>query len=116
MRLATAPGWAYRRHANQDVGESAMLEELNRGDVSVGAPTDLKPFWPPFPPNRQFKQHPRLVVSAKGLYYKSHDGRDILDSSAGLWCANLGHCHPKVVEAGQRGVWTPPLPPAFPFR
>ncbi|MCE3250203.1 MAG: aspartate aminotransferase family protein [Geminicoccaceae bacterium] len=92
-----------------------MLEELNRGDVSVGAPNDLQSFWQPFTPNRQFKQHPRLVVSAKGLYYRSHDGRDILDSSAGLWCANLGHCHPKVVEAVQQGIATLDFAPTFQF-
>ena len=81
----------------------------------MGAPNDLQSFWQPFTPNRQFKQHPRLVVSAKGLYYRSHDGRDILDSSAGLWCANLGHCHPKVVEAVQQGIATLDFAPTFQF-
>ena len=92
-----------------------MLEELNRDEAPAGAPNDLQSFWQPFTPNRQFKQHPRLVVSAKGLYYRSHDGRDILDSSAGLWCANLGHCHPKVVEAVQQGIATLDFAPTFQF-
>ena len=92
-----------------------MLEELNRDEAPVGAPNDLEAFWQPFTPNRQFKRQPRLVVSAKGLYYRSHDGRDILDSSAGLWCANLGHCHPKVVEAVQRSIATLDFAPSFQF-
>ena len=92
-----------------------MLEERSRGEPPAGAPNDLQSFWQPFTPNRQFKQHPRLVVSAKGLYYRSHDGRDILDSSAGLWCANLGHCHPKVVEAVQQGIATLDFAPTFQF-
>ena len=91
-----------------------MLEELSRDDA-VGAPNDLQSFWQPFTPNRQFKAHPRLVVSAKGMHYRSHDGRDVLDSSAGLWCANLGHCHPKVVEAVQRGIATLDFAPNFQF-
>jgi beta-alanine--pyruvate transaminase len=93
----------------------SMLEERNRTAAGVGAPNDLQSFWQPFTPNREFKQQPRLVVSAKGLYYKSHDGRDILDSSAGLWCANLGHCHPKVVEAVQQGIATLDFAPTFQF-
>ncbi len=60
---------------------------------------NLDAFWMPFTANRQFKNAPRLLVSAKGMYYTSHDGRQILDGSAGLWCINAGHCHPKIVEA-----------------
>ncbi len=91
-----------------------MLEELDHG-VTTGAPNDLESLWLPFTPNRQFKQHPRIVVAAKGVHYTSHDGRRILDSSAGLWCANLGHCHPKVVEAVQKGIATLDFAPTFQF-
>ncbi|MGH9258753.1 MAG: aminotransferase class III-fold pyridoxal phosphate-dependent enzyme, partial [Acidimicrobiales bacterium] len=47
--------------------------------------------------------------------YRSHDGREILDSSAGLWCANLGHCHPKVVAAVQKGIASLDFAPTFQF-
>jgi beta-alanine--pyruvate transaminase len=90
-----------------------MLEE--REDLATGAPNDLESLWLPFTPNRQFKAHPRIVVSAKGMHYRSHDGREILDSSAGLWCANLGHCHPKVVAAVQKGIATLDFAPTFQF-
>lgn len=53
----------------------------------------------PFTANRHFKKNPRLLVSAKGMHYTSHDGRQILDGTAGLWCVNAGHGHPKIVEA-----------------
>lgn len=53
---------------------------------------DLSAFWMPFTANRQFKDSPRLLVSAKGMYYTSNDGRRILDGTAGLWCVNAGHC------------------------
>jgi beta-alanine--pyruvate transaminase len=95
-------------------GRKAMLEELDRG-TTTGAPNDLESFWLPFTPNRQFKSQPRIVVSAKGMHYRSHDGREILDASAGLWCANLGHCHPKVVEAVQNAIATLDFAPTFQF-
>ena len=91
-----------------------MLEELDEV-VAAGAPNDLESLWLPFTPNRQFKSRPRIVVAAKGMHYRSHDGRTILDGSAGLWCANLGHSHPKVVEAVQRAVATLDFAPTFQF-
>lgn len=58
-------------------------------------------YWMPFTPNRAFKESPRLYNRAKGLYYETGDGRQILDAFSGLWCSNLGHCHPKITEAIQ---------------
>src|SRR5262249_55496684 len=48
---------------------------------------------------RQFKKAPRLLVSAKGMHYRSADGRQILDGTAGLWCVNAGHGRPEIAEA-----------------
>ena len=56
--------------------------------------TDLSAFWMPFTANRQFKQAPRMLVKAEGMYYTSDDGRQILDGTAGLWCVNAGHGRP----------------------
>ena len=78
-------------------------------------PNDLSQFWMPFTSNREFKAAPRLLVSAKGMYYKSHDGRDVLDGSAGLWCVNIGHGHPKVVEAIKAQTETLEYAPSFQF-
>ena len=64
----------------------------------------LESYWMPFTANRQFKAHPRLLVEAEGMYYRSADGHKILDGTAGLWCVNAGHCRKKIVEAGQRQV------------
>ncbi len=74
---------------------------------------NLDAFWMPFTANRQFKQNPRLLVSAKDMHYKSHDGREILDGTAGLWCCNAGHARPKIVEAVQRQVAELDYAPAF---
>ncbi len=62
---------------------------------------DLEAYWMPFTGNRYFKSHPRLITGASGMYCHTHDGRELLDAVAGLWCCNAGHCHPKIVEAIQ---------------
>lgn len=69
--------------------------------------------WMPFTANRQFKAKPRLLATASGMYYTTDDGRNILDATAGLWCVNAGHCHPKIVEAVQKQVATMDFAPLF---
>jgi beta-alanine--pyruvate transaminase len=58
----------------------------------------------PFTANRQFKNAPRLVESAEGVYYRSRDGRRLIDGIAGMWCVNAGHGRAEIVEAVQRQV------------
>ena len=65
---------------------------------------NLDNYWLPFTPNKKFKANPRLLTSAKCMYYKTDDDREVLDGIAGLWCTNAGHCHPKIVEAVQNQV------------
>jgi len=60
---------------------------------------DLSHFWMPFTANRRFKDAPRLFESAKGMYYTTVDGREVLDATAGLWCVNAGHCREEIVQA-----------------
>lgn len=63
---------------------------------------DLQAYWMPFTGNRYFKEHPRMITGAEGMHCRTHDGRQLLDAVAGLWCCNAGHCHPKIVEAIQK--------------
>ena len=44
---------------------------------------NMESFWMPFTSNRAFKQNPRLVEKAEGMYYYSHDGRKIVDRGGG---------------------------------
>jgi len=74
---------------------------------------DLDAFFMPFTANRQFKKDPRLVVGAEGMYFRTPDGRQVIDASAGLWCVNAGHCHPKIVEAVQKQVAELDFGPTF---
>lgn len=71
--------------------------------------------WMPFTGNRDFKQDPRIIVSAEGKYYKSADGRAIFDGLSGLWCAGLGHGRKKIVEAVSQQIKQLDYSPAFQF-
>ena len=42
-------------------------------------------YWMPFTANRRFRQAPRLLDRAEGMYYYDVDGRQVLDAVAGLW-------------------------------
>jgi beta-alanine--pyruvate transaminase len=77
------------------------------------APNDLRAFWMPFTANRQFKQAPRMLVSAKDMHYTAADGRKILDGTAGLWCVNAGHTRPKITEAIAQQAGELDYAPAF---
>lgn len=87
--------------------ENSMSDRLN------ATPNDLRAFWMPFTANRQFKREPRLFVSAKDMYYTTHDGRQVLDGTAGLWCVNAGHCRPKITEAIRQQAGELDYAPAF---
>lgn len=73
----------------------------------------LEAFWMPFTANRQFKSSPRLLARAEGMHYWTHDGRQILDGVAGLWCVNAGHGRREITEAVSRQVATMEYAPPF---
>ena len=73
----------------------------------------LDAYWMPFTANRQFKKSPRLLASAKGMYYTSHDGRPVLDGTAGLWCVNTGHCRDEIADAVGRQLRELDYAPSF---
>ncbi|HEC00171.1 MAG TPA: aspartate aminotransferase family protein, partial [Sphingomonadales bacterium] len=59
------------------------------------------------------KANPRMIVGADGMYFKTSDGRDLLDGIAGLWCCNAGHNRPRIVEAIQKQASELDYAPAF---
>lgn len=75
----------------------------------------LEAFWLPFTPNSEFKRNPRIVSRAEGMYYFDAEGRKILDSSAGLWCCNAGHCRAPIVKAIQDTAASLDFAPNFQF-
>jgi beta-alanine--pyruvate transaminase len=73
----------------------------------------LAAFWMPFTANRAFKASPRMLGSASGMHYRSPDGRDVLDGTAGLWCVNAGHCRSSIVAAIQNAAAELDFAPVF---
>jgi beta-alanine--pyruvate transaminase len=82
-------------------------------DRTNPVPNDLSAFWMPFTANRQFKKTPRMLVGADRMHYRTADGREVLDGTAGLWCCNAGHNRPKIVEAIQKQAAELDYAPAF---
>ena len=74
---------------------------------------DLSSYWMPFTANRQFKAAPRLLASAKGMFYHTVDGREVLDGVSGLWCVNAGHGRAEVADAVQRQLMELDYAPSF---
>jgi beta-alanine--pyruvate transaminase len=78
----------------------------------------LDAYWMPFTANRQFKQAPRLLTRADGMFFRDDKGREVLDGIAGLWCVNAGHNRPKIVKAIQEQAaeldFAPPFQMAHP--
>jgi beta-alanine--pyruvate transaminase len=81
--------------------------------VNDTRPESMSSFWMPFTNNRDFKAHPRLLVSAQGMYYKDVDGNAVLDGTAGLWCVPCGHAQPKIVAAVSEMVGQLDFAPTF---
>jgi beta-alanine--pyruvate transaminase len=89
---------------------------MNNTDKLAGlSQAQLDAHWMPFTGNRDFKQDPRIIVSAEGKYYKTADGRTIFDGLSGLWCTGLGHSRKKIVEAVSQQVKQLDYSPAFQF-
>ena len=78
-------------------------------------PAWLDAHWMPYTGNRDFKAHPRMMVSAKGCYYTDQHGKQIFDGLSGLWCSGLGHGRQEITDAVTRQMATLDYSPAFQF-
>ena len=69
------------------------------GHAEPQATTTLQPYWMPFSANKEFKVEPRMFARAKGMYFYTPDGREVIDASAGLFCVAAGHCRSEIADA-----------------
>ena len=65
----------------------------------TSVPNSLNEHWMPFTSNKDFKENPKLIVEAKGVYLKNHHGKTQIDASSGLFCNPLGHGRKEIIEA-----------------
>ena len=71
---------------------------MSSPDISK-IPNSLEEHWMPFTSNRDFKENPRLIIGAKGVYLKNHQGKTMIDASSGLFCNPLGHGRKEIINA-----------------
>ena len=69
--------------------------------------------WLPFTPNRSFKKEPRIFVAADGMYFTTHDGRQVLDGISSLWCVGAGHRRESINDAIKKQLDTLDYATAF---
>ena len=62
-------------------------------------PNSLEEHWMPFTSNHDFKENPRLMVKAEGVYYTDHYGKQLIDASSGLFCSPAGHGRKEIRDA-----------------
>ncbi len=64
---------------------------------------DIKYLWHPCTDINALEKRPfPIIESAKGVYLYEIGGRALLDGIASWWCVNLGHGHPRLIEAIQK--------------
>jgi beta-alanine--pyruvate transaminase len=88
-------------------------------NVSLSKEVDMENFWMPFTANKQFKATPRILKSAKGMYFTTIDDKKVMDASSGLWCVNAGHGREEITEAVHKQMmeldYAPPFQMAHPI-
>lgn len=69
--------------------------------------------WLPFTPNRSFKKDPRIFVAADGMFFTTHDGKQVLDGISSLWCVGAGHNRKPINDAIKKQLDTLDYATAF---
>ena len=72
---------------------------LMKASNSLKMPNSLNEHWMPFSSNKDFKKNPRLIANAKGVYLTTHEGKNLIDGSSGLYCNPLGHGRREIIDA-----------------
>ena len=75
----------------------------------------LEAHWMLYTGNRQFKEDPRIITSAEGVWYTDDKGRKVLDGHSGLWTSGLGHGRKEISAAVSQQINTLDFAPPFQF-
>ena len=76
----------------------------------------LDAYWMPFTANRAFKANPRLFASAQGMYFRTTDGREVMDGVSAMWCSNAGHGRPRIASPDETRAFAAYVAPLCPHR
>lgn len=75
----------------------------------------LDAHWMAYTGNREFKQDPRIIVGAEGIYFYDRNGRKIMDGLSGLWTCGLGHNRREIADAVSTQLRTLDYAPGFQY-
>ena len=70
-----------------------------KAETTVNLPNSLEEHWMPFTANQDYKESPRLMTNASGMYYTDHKGNQLIDASSGLFCNPAGHNRKEINDA-----------------
>jgi beta-alanine--pyruvate transaminase len=88
--------------------------ELNTSETRLDAePLAMRHQWLPFTPNRDFQSDPKLLSSARGIYYYGPSGRPVLDCSSGLFTTPAGHGRVEIANAVHDQILELDFAPSF---
>jgi L-2,4-diaminobutyrate transaminase len=78
----------------EDTARNYPLEDIDRETM--------------FHPNTSIVDHlkrgPHIVSEARGVRVRDHQGRDLIDCCAGLWCVNIGYGRKEMAEAASKAI------------
>lgn len=80
----------------EDVNRNVALEDIDRETV--------------FHPNTSIADHlhngPMILANGSGVRVHHHDGREMIDCGAGLWCVNAGYGRSELAETAKDAIET----------
>ncbi len=50
------------------------------------------------------KNGPHIIGAGQGVWITDHQGREMIDCGAGLWCVNVGYGRPEIAEAAKQAI------------
>jgi beta-alanine--pyruvate transaminase len=92
---------------------SAVIDLAKSRGAQSSRSQSLDSHWMPFTSNRDFKAEPKIFSRAKGMYYTSEQGHQVLDGSSGLFTTPAGHGRPEIAEAVYRQLLELDYTPSF---
>lgn len=88
---------------------------MNQAEAAGLTKAQLDAYWMPYTANREFKENPRIITGADGVWLIDAEGRKVLDGLSGLWTCGAGHNRPEITEAVARQLGQLDYAPAFQY-
>jgi L-2,4-diaminobutyrate transaminase len=77
-----------------DLKENYSLEEMDRQSL----------FHPATSIADHLRDGPTIIAGGSGVRVRNHQGRELIDCGAGLWCVNIGYGRAELGEAAAKAM------------